>query len=158
MDIIKQLHDLCIAENISISVAESCTSGLIASKITSISGSSAYFKGGIIAYQNEIKVNVLSVSKRLIDEKTEVSSEVVEQMALNVQDKFNSDFSLATSGYAGPLGGTEKKPVGTVFIAIATKSEVISCKFYFSGIRQAIINQATDESLRMLIEKIKKEE
>ena len=158
MDVIKQLHELCIAENISISVAESCTSGLIASKITSISGSSAYFKGGIIAYQNEIKVNILGVSQSLIDEKTSVSSEVVEQMALNVQDKFNSDFSLATSGYAGPLGGTEKKPVGTVFIAIATKSEVISCKFYFSGIRQAIINQATDESLRMLIEKIKKEE
>ena len=158
MDVIKQLHELCIAENISISVAESCTSGLIASKITSISGSSAYFKGGIIAYQNEIKVNFLSVSQRIIDKKSEVSSEVVEQMALNVQDKFNSDFSLATSGYAGPLGGTEKKPVGTVFIAIATKSEVISCKFYFSGIRQAIINQATDESLRMLIEKIKKEE
>ncbi len=158
MDIIKQLHDLCIAENISISVAESCTSGLIASKITSISGSSAYFKGGIIAYQNEIKVNVLSVSKRLIDEKTEVSSEVVEQMALNVQDKFNSDFSLATSGYAGPSGGTKKNPVGTVFIAIATELKLISSKFYFSGSRQSVVNQATDESIRMLIEKIKKEE
>ena len=158
MDIIKQLHDLCIAKNISISVAESCTSGLIASKITSISGSSAYFKGGIIAYQNEIKVNVLSVSKRLIDEKTEVSSEVVEQMALNVQDKFKSDFSLVTSGYAGPLGGTKKNPVGTVFIAIATVSKVISSKFYFSGSRQSVVSQATDESLRMLIEKIKKEE
>ena len=84
MDIIKQLHDLCIAENISISVAESCTSGLIASKITSISGSSAYFKGGIIAYQNTIKVNVLGVSQGLIDKKTEVSTEVVEQMALNL--------------------------------------------------------------------------
>ena len=158
MDIIKQLHDLCIAKNISISVAESCTSGLVASKITSISGSSAYFKGGIIAYQNEIKVNVLGVSQRLIDEKTEVSSEVVEQMALNVQDKFNSDFSVVTSGYAGPLGGTEKNPVGTVFIAIATQSEVISSKFYFSGSREGVVNQATDESLRMLIEKIKKEE
>jgi nicotinamide-nucleotide amidase len=158
MDIIKQLHDLCIAENISISVAESCTSGLIASKITSISGSSAYFKGGIIAYQNEIKVNFLGVSQRLIDEKTEVSSEVVEQMALNVQDKFYSDFSVATSGYAGPLGGTEKNPVGTVFIAIAIQSEVTSSKFYFSGSREGVVNQATDESLRMLIEKIKKEE
>jgi len=158
MDIIKQLHDLCIAENISISVAESCTSGLIASKITSISGSSAYFKGGIIAYQNEIKVNFLSVSQRMIDEKTEVSSEVVEQMALNVQDKFNSDFSLATSGYAGPSGGTKKNPVGTVFIAIATESKLISSKFYLSGSRQSVVNQATDESLRMLIEEIKKEE
>ena len=158
MDIIKQLHDLCIAKNISISVAESCTSGLVASKITSISGSSAYFKGGIIAYQNEIKVNVLGVSQRLIDEKTEVSSEVVEQMALNVQDKFYSDFSVASSGYAGPLGGTEKNPIGTVFIAIATQSEVISGKFYFSGIRESIVNQVTDESLIMLIEKIKKEE
>lgn len=158
MDIIKQLHDLCIAENISISVAESCTSGLIASKITSISGSSAYFKGGIIAYQNVIKVNVLSVSKRLIDETTEVSSEVVEQMALNVKDKFKSDFSVATSGYAGPLGGTKKNPVGTVFIAIATQSDIISNKLYFSGIRESVVNQATDEALRILIEKIKKEE
>ena len=158
MDIIKQLHDLCIAKNISISVAESCTSGLVASKITSISGSSAYFKGGIIAYQNEIKVNVLGVSQRLIDEKTEVSPEVVEQMALNIQSGFNSDFSIATSGYAGPLGGIEKNPVGTVFIAIAIESKVISSKFYFSGIRESVVNQATDESLRMLIEKIKKEE
>ena len=152
------MHDLCIVKNISISVAESCTSGLIASKITSISGSSAYFKGGIIAYQNETKVNVLGISKRLIDEKTEVSSEVVEQMALNVQDKFNSDFSVVTSGYAGPLGGTLKNPVGTVFIAIATQSEVISSKFYFSGNRQSIVNQATDKSLRVLIEIIKKDE
>lgn len=158
MDIIKQLHDLCIAENISISVAESCTSGLIASKITSISGSSAYFKGGIIAYQNEIKVNLLNVSQRLIEENTEVSSEVVEQMAINVQGKFYSDFSVATSGYAGPLGGTEKNPVGTVFIAIAAESKVISSKFYFYGSRKSVINQATDESFRMLIEKIKKEE
>ena len=158
MDIIKQLHDLCIAENISISVAESCTSGLIASKITSISGSSAYFKGGIIAYQNEIKVNILGVSQSLIDEKTSVSSEVVEQMALNVKCEFNSVFSVATSGYAGPLGGTEKTPVGTVFIAIATNSEVISSKFYFSGIRESVVNQAADKSLIMLIEKIKKVE
>jgi len=158
MDIIKQLHDLCIAKNISISVAESCTCGLVASKITSISGSSAYFKGGIISYQNEIKVNVLGVSQRLIDEKTEVSSEVVEQMALNIQSEFNSDFSVATSGYAGPLGGTERNPVGTVFIAIATESKVTSSKSYFSGSRESVVNQATDESLRMLIEKIKKEE
>ena len=158
MDLIKQLHDLCIADNISISVAESCTSGLIASKITSISGSSAYFKGGIIAYQNEIKVNFLSVSQSMIDEKTEVSSEVVEQMALNVKDKFKSDFSVATSGYAGPLGGTKKNPVGTVFIAIATQSDIISNKLYFSGIRESVVNQATDEALRILIEKIKKEE
>ena len=158
MDIIKQLHDLCIAENISISVAESCTSGLIASKITSISGSSAYFKGGIVAYQNEIKVNFLSVSQRMIDEKSEVSTEVVEQMALNVQDKFNSDFSLATSGYAGPSGGTKKNPIGTVFIAIATETKLVSSKFYFSGSRQSVVNQAADEGLRMLIDKIKKEE
>ena len=156
MDIIKQLHDLCIAKNISISVAESCTSGLVASKITSISGSSAYFKGGIIAYQNEIKVNVLGVSQRLIDEKTEVSSEVVEQMALNMQDKFYSDFSVATSGYAGPLGGIEKNPVGTVFIAVANNRKAISIKFGFQGGREGIVNQATTASLKFLVSEIKK--
>ena len=156
MDFLKQLHDLCIAKDISISVAESCTSGLIASKITSISGSSAYFKGGIIAYQNEIKVNVLGVSQRLIDEKTEVSSEVVEQMALNIQSEFNSDFSIAISGYAGPLGGIEKNPVGTVFIAVANNRKAISIKFRFQGGREEIVNQATTAGFKFLVSEIKK--
>ena len=158
MSLLNNLQQLCIEKGVSVVVAESCTAGLIASKLTTLPGSSSYFNGGVIAYHNKIKTKILGVSQSIIDEKTEVSSEVVEQMALNVQDKFNSDFSLATSGYAGPSGGTKKNPVGTVFIAIATESKLISSKFYLSGSRQSVVNQATDESLRMLIEEIKKEE
>ena len=92
--IFKDLYDYCIKNQISLSCAESCTAGLISSKITSISGSSKIFKGGIIAYQNSIKINQLDVSQKIINEKTEVSYEVVEQMAYSVRRNFNSDFSL----------------------------------------------------------------
>ena len=156
MGMIQHLHNLCIAKDFNISVAESCTSGLIASKITSISGSSSYFKGGVVSYQNEIKVNILGVSQSLIDIKTEVSSEVVEQMAIKVLRKFDSDFSIATSGYAGPSGGTEINPVGTVFIAVASNQNVISRKFFFDGDRESIVNQATASGLRFLVSEIKK--
>lgn len=156
MDIIKQLHKQCIAKRISVSVAESCTSGLIASKLSQESGSSSFFKGGFVAYQNEIKVNVLGVSQSLIDKKTEVSFEVVEQMALSAQKKFNTDFSVATSGYAGPSGGTENNPVGTVFIAVANSQNVFSLKFIFKGSRESIVNQATEKSLELLLDDVKK--
>ena len=156
MNLFQKLHDLCIEKGFSIATAESCTSGLIASKITTISGSSAYFKGGVIAYQNEIKINVLGVPSSLIDKKTEVCADVTEQMATNVLRKFRSDFSVATSGYAGPTGGTEINPVGTVFIAIASNQNVISRKFVFDGDRESIVNQATASGLRFLVSEIKK--
>ncbi len=111
----QQLHDLCVEKNMSIATAESCTAGLLASKITSIAGASSFFKGGIIAYQNNVKINLLGVSQSIIKEKTEVSSEVVEQMAEGVRNRFLADFSISTSGYAGPTGGSEENPLGTVF-------------------------------------------
>ena len=117
MSVIKQLQELCLLHDINIAVSESCTAGLVASNITSISGSSKYFKGGIIAYQNEIKIKILGVSKELIAEKTEVSAEVVKKMAYNTLSHFDVDFSIATSGYAGPSGGTSINSVGTIFIA-----------------------------------------
>ena len=156
MNLFQKLHDLCIEKGFSIATAESCTSGLIASKITTISGSSTYFKGGVIAYQNEIKINVLDVPAFLIDKKTEVCADVTEQMATNVLMKFRSDFSVATSGYAGPSGGTEINPVGTVFIAVASNQNVISRKFVFDGDRESIVNQATASGLRFLVSEIKK--
>ena len=157
MSLLNNLQQLCIEKGVSVSVAESCTAGLIASNITALPGSSSYFKGGIVAYQNEIKTKILGVSQSIIDEKTEVSAEVVKQMAKSVLEKFDADFTIATSGYAGPTGGTNKNPIGTVFIAIASEVGVVVSRFIFSGNRQSIVNQASEIALDLLYTEIKKQ-
>ena len=153
---IKQLQELCLLHNFSVSVADSCTGGGVSSAITSIPGSSKYFKGGIIAYQNETKINILGVSEDLIFEKSEVSVEVVETMAYNTLLDFNSDFSVATSGYAGPIGGNDINPVGTVFIAVSNRLDTITKRYSFQGDRQRVVNQATSEAILLLLSQIKK--
>jgi len=157
MSLLNNLQQLCIEKGVSVAVAESCTAGLIASKLTTVSGSSSYFKGGVVAYQNEIKTKILGVSRSIIDEKTEVSAEVVKQMAKSVLEKFDADFAVATSGYAGPTGGTNKNPIGTVFIAIASVAGVVVSRFIFSGNRQSVVNQASESALDLLYTKIKKQ-
>ena len=157
MLLLDNLQQLCVEKGVSVAVAESCTAGLIASKLTTLPGSSSYFKGGIVAYQNEIKTKILGVSQLIIDEKTEVSAEVVKQMAKSVLEKFDADFAVATSGYAGPTGGTNKNPIGTVFIAIASVVGVVVSRFIFSGNRQSIVNQASESALSLLYTEIKKQ-
>ena len=157
MSLLNNLQQLCIEKGVSVVVAESCTAGLIASKLASLTGSSSYFKGGIVAYQNEIKTKILGVSQSIINEKTEVSAEVVKQMANSVLEKFDTDFAIATSGYAGPTGGTNKNPIGTVFIAIASEVGVVVSRFFFLGSRQSIVNQAYKVSLNLLYSEIKKQ-
>ena len=156
MSILESLHDLCVSKGISVVVAESCTSGLIASKLTLKSGSSTFFKGGIIAYQNSIKIKLLGVDEQAILQYTEVSAEVVKQMAEGVRKIFLADYSIATSGYAGPSGGTNDNPTGTVFIAISNASGVDVERFIFSGDRQGIVSQASEKSLSLLYDAIKK--
>ena len=155
MNPFQQLHDLCVEKKVSIATAESCTAGLLAAKITSIPGASSFFKGGIIAYQNDIKINHLGVSKSVIKEKTEVCSEVVQQMAQGVRNKFSADFSVATSGYAGPTGGSELNPIGTVFIAISSKEKTISKRFVFVGDRESIVSQSVISGAEFLVEVLK---
>ena len=156
MLILESLHDLCVSKEISVVVAESCTSGLIASKLTLKSGSSAFLKGGIIAYQNDIKIKILGVDEQAILQYTEVSTEVVKQMAEGVRKNFLADYSIATSGYAGPSGGTNNNPIGTVFIAISSASGVDVERFVFSGDRQSIVNQASEKAVSLLYDAIKK--
>jgi len=158
MSLLNNLQQLCIEKGVSVAVAESCTAGLIASKLTTLPGSSSFFKGGVVAYQNEIKTKILGVSQSIIDEKTEVSAEVVKQMAQSVLGKFDADFAIAISGYAGPTGGTNKNPIGTVFIAIASVVGVVVSRFVFSGNRQSIVNQASESALNLLYTKIKKQQ
>ena len=155
MNPFQQLHDLCVEKKVSIATAESCTAGLLAAKITSIPGASSFFKGGIIAYQNDVKINLLGVSKSLIKEKTEVCAEVVQQMAQGVRNKFSADFSVATSGYAGPTGGSELNPIGTVFIAISSKEKTFSKRFVFVGDRESIVSQSVISGAEFLVEVLK---
>ena len=156
MSILESLHDLCVSKRISVAVAESCTSGLIALKLTLKSGSSTFLKGGIIAYQNDIKIKILGVDEQAILQYTEVSTEVVRQMAEGVRKSFLADYSIATSGYAGPSGGTNNNPIGTVFIAISSVSGVDVEGFVFSGDRESIVNQASEKAVSLLYDAIKK--
>lgn len=151
------LHDLCIDRNLSIATAESCSAGLLSSNIASIAGASSFFKGGIISYQNKVKIDVLGVCPSIINQKTEVSSEVVEQMAQAVRCKFSADFSIATSGYAGPTGGDQVNPIGTVFIAVSSKQKVVSKRFILKGDRHSIVSQSVRLGVEFLIEELKKQ-
>lgn len=133
-----------------LSTAESCTGGYIAHKITEIPGSSDYFKGSVVAYSNEIKNKVLGVSQYDLDTYGAVSEAVIEQMAEGVQKLFATDYALATSGVAGPGGGTPEKPVGTIWIALATPDKTISRKFQFGDHRIRNINFSFLSAINML--------
>lgn len=137
-----------------LSTAESCTGGNIARLLTSVPGSSAYFKGSVIAYSNEVKTSLLHVDPKLLDEHGAVSGPVVEQMAASVRKVAATDYSLAVSGIAGPDGGSGNKPVGTVWIAVADESGVESLRFVFGGHRQLVIEQASIAALGMLWNRI----
>ncbi|RPG82238.1 MAG: competence/damage-inducible protein A [Crocinitomicaceae bacterium TMED135] len=114
--------------NLTIATAESCTGGSVAKMLTSVSGSSSYFNGAIVSYNNQSKVDLLNVDFKDIDDYGAVSQQVVEQMAEGVRNKFHTDYGISTSGIAGPSGGTKEKPVGTVWIAVASKNRIVSKK------------------------------
>ena len=122
------ISKLLINKKKTIAIAESCTGGLLSHKLTSISGSSKYFLGSIVCYDNNIKKNELNISQKKLDTYGAVSEEVVKDMAKNIRNKYNSSIGLATSGIAGPSGGTKNKPVGTVFIAYSDSKNTISKK------------------------------
>lgn len=133
-----------------LSTAESCTGGFIAHLITEVAGSSDYYQGSILSYANEVKINQLGVNANDIEKYGAVSQQVVEQMAIGVQQKLKTDYAIATSGIAGPSGGTEEKPVGTVWIAVATPNGVKSEKHVFGKQRKVNIERAGITALGML--------
>ena len=118
------IADLLIQNNLTVSTAESCTSGLLASRLTDVPGSSQYFKGGSVCYSNELKINDIGVDKDLIEKYGAVSEEVAESLAKNIAKKNNTDIGIGITGIAGPDGGTEKKPVGLVFVGIFYKNNL----------------------------------
>jgi nicotinamide-nucleotide amidase len=133
-----------------IATAESCTGGQIAASITKVPGCSAYFKGTIVSYANEVKENFLGVAHEEIVKHGAVSKQVVEAMAMGIIKAMNVDFAIATSGVAGPDGGSFEKPVGMVWIAVASKDKVFSKQFLLGKNRERIIQAATLTSLNLL--------
>jgi PncC family amidohydrolase len=126
--------------------------------LSQIPGSSDIFLGGIICYSDLSKINLLGISSKLINEKSSVSEDVCFEMAQNVRNKFKSEYSIATTGYAGPTGGSEDNPIGTVFITIYSSKGSITEKILFSGDRKIILNQVRIKALELLIDEIKKHE
>jgi nicotinamide-nucleotide amidase len=146
----KIVSELLRKKKETVSLAESCTGGYIASLITGIAGASEIFKGGIVPYSNEAKHGLLQVDKDVFVTKGAVSKDCVEQLAKNVLQKFQSDHSIAVSGIAGPSGGTAEKPVGLVWIAIANKTKVVAKEFRFGDDRQRNIVMTANAALNML--------
>ncbi len=135
--------------------AESCTGGLIAKCITDIAGSSAVFAGGMVTYTNRIKTDVLGVDADIIKEHTEVSHACAEAMAKRARGVFGTDYALSATGYAGPAGGTEKDPTGTVYIGIATPNGVRSARICVeNATRSQVRNTVAHYALQMLLDEI----
>lgn len=142
------------SKNKSVCTAESCTGGNIAHMLTSVSGSSAYYKGSIIAYADSVKTQLLGVQADLIQKYGAVSEQVVMEMAINARNIFKSEYSVATSGIAGPEGGSEAKPVGTVWIAVATENGITTEKRVFGNDRIANINRFSLAAMNLLRKQI----
>lgn len=145
------MGELLAERELTVACAESCTGGNIAHRITQIPGSSAYFLGSVVSYSNDVKADVLGVSRSIISSDGAVSRKVVEEMAAGVSKLMRSDCAIATSGIAGPDGGTRFKPVGTVWLAVKYKDIVVSECIHFPGDRARVIESATNHGLNMLI-------
>jgi len=145
-----------IQTSLTIGTAESLTGGAIAKAISSVPGSSRYFRGAIVAYAEDVKVSILGVSEQVISDKGVVSEEVVVQMAQGCRKVLNVDFAIATSGIAGPGGGTTETPIGTVCISIAGPGFCESWTEFFDGDRTAIVEGVVGKSLEYIEETVKR--
>ncbi|MBO7315973.1 MAG: CinA family nicotinamide mononucleotide deamidase-related protein, partial [Paludibacteraceae bacterium] len=137
-------------QGMTLATAESCTGGTIAQLLTSVSGASAYYMGGVVAYANEAKEQLLGVKRATLEQYGAVSRQTAEEMALGAKRRFATDYAIATTGIAGPTGGTEDKPVGTVWIAVATPSGVEAQCFSFGDDRSKNVMRASYQALRWL--------
>jgi nicotinamide-nucleotide amidase len=149
---VKTLSKILKNRKLTLATAESCTGGNIAHLITSESGSSDYFKGGVVAYSNEVKHNLLGVPTKILEQYGSVSQDTVKLMAVNAMRMLDTDLAIATSGVAGPSGGTSDKPVGTVWIAVCDQNKVVSRKFLFGKLRAENITKASEAAFVMLLE------
>ena len=141
-------------KNLTISCAESCTGGLLTSRLTDVAGSSAYVQGSIVSYSNEIKNSVLNVKAETLKNFGAVSEQTARQMSANVRELFKTDIGVGITGIAGPGGGSAEKPVGTVYISVSNSDKTFVKRFNFGGSRIEIKNQSCDAAIKMVMEVI----
>lgn len=153
----EKVNDALRLRGLTLATAESCTGGTIASAITSVAGSSDVFKGGVVAYSNSVKMSILNVSPATLERYGAVSKETVEEMVAGVKKALDSSCAIATSGIAGPSGGTAEKPVGTVWVAIAV-GETVTTELLQLGdnARRENIAAATEQVLNLLFNRLNK--
>lgn len=147
---------LLTKKKLTLATAESFTGGKIAEQLTEISGASKYYKGSVVSYATETKIEVLKVPRELIDTYSVVSAQVAESMALNVQKLLKTDFAIATTGNAGPTKGDSDEEIGTVFIAVATPKGVISEQFMMGSQRERVVQKSVNKAFEMLQKEILK--
>lgn len=150
------LGRLLTEQGLTIATAESCTGGKIASTLAAVSGASNYFKGSIVSYATQTKIDVLGIDETIINSNGVVSAEVAKAMAISAQKRLNSDFAIATTGNAGPTKGDEVAELGTVFIGIATPREVFVEEFNFGQPREKVIDRAVSKGLELIYKEILK--
>ncbi len=152
MKIEKKIGTILLQKGLTISVAESCTGGLISKRITDVPGSSVYFLSGLVTYSNAAKTKFLSVPERTIARHGAVSEIVARGMAKGVRESLRSDIGLSVTGIAGPGGGSPEKPVGLVYMALSSGKRVFVAGHVFDGNRGKIRRQAADKILEMLLD------
>lgn len=154
---LEKIASLLKKKKLWIATAESCTAGLIGHTLTNIPGSSEYYKGGIISYSNEVKMKILGVKKETLETYGAVSEQTARQMAEGAKRVLETDIAIATTGIAGPGGGTKEKPVGLVYIGLATPEGVEARKFIFHGDRLQNKENFCNAALKMLLEYLERE-
>ena len=153
-----EVGDLLASSELTIAVAESCSGGLLGHRITSVAGSSSYFLGGVIAYSNEVKANILGIGRDVLRKEGAVSDTVAREMALAVRGRFRADIGVGITGIAGPDGGSEEKPVGLVYVGLADGKRCRVCRFDIQDkTRDEVKNISTNGALEMIKEFLKKQ-
>ncbi len=153
----REINDLMWKNGSTLSTAESCTAGNVAAAITSIPGSSQFYKGGVVSYSNEVKENMLYVSHETLETYGAVSEETITEMIKGAMKILNTDFAVATSGIAGPGGGTAENPVGLIWVAAGNKGKIVTRKLEGDCGREINVARATQAALALLLGLIREE-
>ncbi len=154
----REISELMWKDGLTLSTAESCTAGNLAAAITAIPGSSHYYKGGVVAYANQVKENLLHVDTQTIEMYGVVSEETVCEMVKGAMETLHTDYAIATSGVAGPGGGTSETPVGTIWMAVGSRNKIVSMKLEGDDGREQNIAKATCSALQLMRDLLKEEQ
>ena len=153
VELAQQLQGACLGRGLTVATAESCTGGLVAHVLTEVSGSSGYFRGGIVSYSNEAKASLLDVDLEVLAAHGAVSAQVARAMAVGARARFDAGLSVAVTGIAGPDGGSAEKPVGLTYVAVADEAGEDVRRFVWSGDRSANKLASAEAALEMLLDR-----